>query len=48
MNLRMGEATGALMAVSLLRTATVVFSELATLENVLAFKLENSDESITC
>jgi nicotinate-nucleotide--dimethylbenzimidazole phosphoribosyltransferase len=44
MSLRMGEATGALMAVPLLRSAAAIISDLATLETVLKLELE----SMTC
>jgi len=40
MNLRMGEATGALVAVPLLRSAAGIISDLATLETVLQLELE--------
>ncbi|KAL9185087.1 hypothetical protein ACHAXT_002864 [Thalassiosira profunda] len=39
MNLRMGEATGALMAVPLARSACAIVSELATLDEVLGIKM---------
>lgn len=42
MNLRMGEGTGALMAVPVLRSAAAVISELATLETVLNLEMENT------
>mmetsp|Transcript_22187 Transcript_22187/g.46688 ORF Transcript_22187/g.46688 Transcript_22187/m.46688 type:complete len:96 (+) Transcript_22187:312-599(+) len=44
MNLRMGEATGALSAVPLVRSACAVISKLATLEDVLS--LEAKDKQI--
>ena len=47
MGLRMGEATGALLAVPLVRSAAVIFSELATLDSVL--KLESvEDDDLNC
>lgn len=42
MSLRMGEATGGLVAVPILRSATAIFSEMATLEAVLNLKCEKS------
>ena len=39
MNLRMGEATGALLAMPLVRSACAVVAELATLNEVLAIEM---------
>eukprot|EP00521_Asterionellopsis_glacialis_P010889 CAMPEP_0195305254 /NCGR_PEP_ID=MMETSP0707-20130614/35958_1 /TAXON_ID=33640 /ORGANISM="Asterionellopsis glacialis, Strain CCMP134" /LENGTH=286 /DNA_ID=CAMNT_0040369319 /DNA_START=50 /DNA_END=907 /DNA_ORIENTATION=- len=39
MNLRMGEGTGALLAVPLLRSAVAIVSEMATLNDVLSLKM---------
>ena len=46
MNLRMGEGTGALMAVPILRSAAGIISELATLDTVMQLKLE--DKTAVC
>ncbi len=46
MNLRMGEGTGALMAVPVLRSAAAVFCDLAALNTVLSLELEEKNNSI--
>jgi len=48
MSLRMGEGTGALMAVPLLRSAAAVLSELATLEEVLSLEMKKKDDDPVC
>ena len=47
MNLRMGEGTGALLAISILRSSAAILSKLPTLETVLSLKLPNP-ENATC
>ena len=47
MNLRMGEGTGALIAIPIVKSSVAILSELATLETILNIELEGSS-STTC